>query len=104
MSRKNLDGKTIDSSNVEEYISQIFSAKERKEMISLSRWYQKLNKSEDQYSNVDIDKIQKIFDYQYRAKMIDSAEYKALFDSYQDLRPVKKDISLEGFISIKTIK
>jgi len=86
MSRKNLEGKTINRSNVEDYISQIFSAKERKEMIRHYRWYQKLNKSEDQYSNVDVDKILKIFDYQYRAKMIDKAEYKAFLDHYKDLK------------------
>ena len=48
---KTLDGQKINKSNVISFVDSIFTPKEKKRLIELSKWAKNLNKDLDQYNN-----------------------------------------------------
>jgi len=85
---KTLDGQKINKDNVISFVDSIFTPKEKKRLIELSKWAKNLNKDLDQYNNEDCNKWIEIWDNHLKAKIITKQKF---LDNCKEIEEVRKE-------------
>tara|TARA_B110000046_G_C12747033_1_gene295104 strand:+ start:262 stop:591 length:330 start_codon:yes stop_codon:yes gene_type:complete len=84
---KTLDGKTINKENVIAFVDSIFTPKEKKRIIVLSKWARDLKKDPSMYTFDDCERWIEIWKAHLKSNMIDQKTYDLNIKDIESVRP-----------------
>ena len=87
--RKDINGKTINKSNVVQRFQKYLTKKECARAEKLGKWAKTFSKYESEFTIKDINRFIEIYEIQYKVKAITKSTYTNEIKALEDLKPNK---------------